>query len=92
MTDKLEIEIELVKKYRVMVYPYVAETEKVSGREDRYKQYHANSLWEHDDFDHDEYIEIISFLKQLEFKKTQEIEKRQEKEMNEALKEEDTEE
>ena len=83
----MEIDIELTKKYRVMVYPYVHEKEHISGREDRYRQYHSDSLWEYDGFDHEDYEKIVDFLKDLEFQKTLEIEKRQEKELKKSTKE-----
>ena len=79
MSDKVEIEIELTKKYKVMIYQYVEEKEMVTGKVDRYKQYHSNSLWEYDGFDQDDYMEIYEFLKELEFRKKDLVEEDMEK-------------
>ena len=70
----MKIEIELTKLYRVMVYPYVQEKETVSGKMERYRQYQTNSLWEYDRFDHEDYLKIIAFLKELEREKLKEEE------------------
>lgn len=69
VSDKMKIDIELKKLYRIMVYPYVQEKESVGGKEERYRQYSTNSLWEWDKFTHDDYVKIIAFLKGLEQEK-----------------------
>lgn len=79
----MKIDLEHKREYKVMVYPYIVEKINIGDGdyiEEKYKQYHSNSLWQYDGFTHEDFLEILEFLKDLKFRREQALDKVEDKE------------